>query len=112
VQPDYGLIMSVVVGRRSFIEENPETVAILLEEYAASIAFMTGNLYEAAQLAAYYEIIPNAAIAEQALPRTHITFISGETMKRNLLGFYNVLYQAAPQSIGGRIPDENFFFLP
>ena len=112
VQPDYGLIMSVVIGRRSFIEENPEVVATLMEEYAASIAFMTGNLTAAAQLAAYYEIIPNAAIAEQALPRTHMTFISGETMQRNLLGFYNVLYQAAPQSIGGRIPNENFFFVP
>jgi NitT/TauT family transport system substrate-binding protein len=112
IQPEYGLIMSVVIGRRGFLEENPEAVAILLEEYAASIEFMTANLQEAAQLAAYYEIIPNTAIAMQAIPRTHITFLNGETMKRNLLGFYNVLYQAAPQSIGGRMPDEKFFFIP
>lgn len=112
VQPDYGLIMSVVVGRRSFLEENPEAVAALLQEYAASIEFMTTNIPEAAQLAAQFEIIPNAAIAEMALPRTHITFLNGETMKQNLMGFYNVLYSQAPQSIGGRLPDENFFFMP
>jgi len=112
VQPDYGLIMSVVIGRRSFLEENPEAVATLLQEYAASIGFVTTNLQEAAELAAHFEIIPNAAIAMQALPRTHITFLNGETMKRNLIGFYNVLYQANPQTIGGRMPDENFFFMP
>jgi len=112
VQPDYGLIMSVVIGRRSFLEENPEAVATLLQEYAASIEFVTTNTPQAAELAAHFDIIPNAAIAMQALPRTHITFLNGETMKRNLMGFYNVLYQAAPQTIGGRMPDENFFFMP
>jgi len=112
VQPDYGLIMSVVIGTRAFLEQNPEAVAILLEEYANSIYFMTTNLTEAAELAARFEIIPNAAIAQQALPRTHITFLNGEAMKQNLLGFYNVLYQAAPASIGGQLPDENFFFIP
>jgi len=112
VQPDYGLIMSVVVGRRSFLAENPDAVAILLEEYANSIEFMTTNLTDAAQLASQFEIIPNAAIAEQALPRTHITFLNGTTMKQNLMGFYNVLYQANPATIGGRLPDEDFFFIP
>jgi len=112
VQPDYGLIMSVVVGRRSFLEENPEAIAILMAEYAASIEFMTTNIPEAALLAARYEIIPSAAIAEQALPRTHIVFLNGEVMKQNLMGFYGVLYQAAPQTIGGQLPDESFFFVP
>lgn len=112
VQQDYGLIMSVVVGRRSFLEENPEIVAILLEEYAASVGFVTTNVSAAAQLAAQFEIIPNAAIAETALPRTHITFLNGQTMKQNLMGFYNVLYSQEPRSIGGRLPDENFFYIP
>jgi len=111
IQPDYGLIMSVVIGRRSFLEENPATVTTLLAEYAASIEFVTSNIPQAAQLAARFDIIPNAAIAETALPRTHITFLNGEEMKRNLMGFYNVLYAQAPQSIGGRLPDETFFFM-
>ena len=112
VQPDYGLIMSVVIGRRSFIEENPQAVAILLQEYAASIEFVTTNIPEAAQLAAQFDIIRDPAIAEAALPRTHITFITGQQMKQNLTGFYGVLYSQTPRSIGGRLPDENFFFIP
>ena len=112
VQPDYGLIMSVVIGRRSFLEENPVAIAILLEEYAQSVEFVTTNIPQAAQLAAQFEIIPNPAIAEAALPRTHITFLNGQVMKQNLMGFYGVLYSQCPRSIGGRLPDENFFFIP
>jgi len=112
VQQDYGLIMSVVVGRRSFLEENPDVVAILMQEYADSIEFVRSNTAEAALLAAEFDIIPSPLIAEQALPRTHVTFLNGETMKRNLIGFLDVLYNEAPPSVGGRIPGESFFFVP
>ena len=109
VQPDYGLIMSVVVARREFIEENPEAVAIFLEEYAGSVEFVNTNIAEAADVAALFDIIPNPAIAAQAIPRTNIVFITGEEMRRNLEGFYRVLYEAEPQSIGGEMPDTTFY---
>ena len=112
VQPEYGLIMSVVVARREFVENYPEAVATLLEEYAQSIAFMTTNIPDAAQLAVDFGLIPNAAIAEAAIPRTHIVFITGDVMRQNLLGFYSVLYNENPDSIGGEMPEEDFFFIP
>ena len=112
VQPDYGLIMSVVIARREFLENNPEAVAIFMEEYSESIDFMTTHISDGAQLAVDFGLIPNVDIAESALPRTHIVFITGEEMRQNLIGFYNVLYDAAPESIGGELPGESFFFLP
>jgi NitT/TauT family transport system substrate-binding protein len=83
-----------------------------MEEYARSIAFMTGNAAEGAQLAVRFGIIPNAPIAETAIPRTHMVFITGEAMRRNLMGFYRVLYDANPATLGGKMPDEDFFFMP
>jgi len=112
VQNDYSLIMSVVIGRREFIENNLESVSILMEEYAKSIDFVSNNISEGAQLAVDFGIIPNTAIAETALPRTHLVFLSGEEMRRHLTGFYNVLYNANPDSIGGELLEESFFFLP
>jgi len=112
VQPDYGLIMSVVLVRREFLENNPEAVTAFMAEYAESIAFMTGNISAGAQLAVDFGIIPSVAIAEAALPRTHMVFLTGEEMRRNLIGFYAVLYDANPASIGGEMPSENFFFAP
>ena len=112
VQPDYSLIMSVVVGQREFIESNPEAVAVFMEEYAASINFMTTYIPEAAQLVADFGLAANAEVAAAALPRTHIVFITGEEMRRHLTGFFSVLYEANPQSIGGELPGDDFFFIP
>ena len=112
VQPEYGLIMSVVIARREFLENNPGAVATLMEEYASSIEFMTTHISEGAQLAVDIGLIPNTSIAESALPRTHIVFLTGEEMRQNLIGFYNVLYDAQPATIGGELPEEGFFYIP
>jgi NitT/TauT family transport system substrate-binding protein len=112
VQPDYGLIMSVVVARRDFLEANPEAVAAFMEEYASSIGFISGNITQGARLAVNFGIIPDVAIAQAAIPRTHMVFIDGDTMKRNLMGFYRVLYDANPAVIGGEMPDAGFYFMP
>ena len=112
VQPEYGLIMSVVVARRQFVEENPEAIMILMREYENSINYLLGNISSAAQLAVDFGIIPNVAIAEAALPRTHVVFIYGEAMRQNLIGFYGVLYRENPMTVGGRVPGGEFFFIP
>jgi len=112
VQADYGLIMSTVIARREFVEENPEAVSILMEEYAQSIAFMTANVAEGAQLAVDFEIIPALPVATAALPRMNLVFLTGTEMQRNLTGFFRVLYNEQPQSVGGALPSESFFFIP
>ena len=109
VQPDYGLIMSVVIARRDFLENNPSTVRIFMEEYAASIELMTADIPRGAQLAVDFGLIPNTSIAEAALPRTHIVFLTGEEKRRNLTGFFGVLYDAYPASIGGVMPGDDFY---
>jgi NitT/TauT family transport system substrate-binding protein len=105
-------MMSVVIARREFVENYPAAVISFMEEYAASVEFVNANVPEAAQLAVDFEIIPAVAIAEAAIPRTNIVFKTGDEMQRNLMGFYRVLYNANPESVGGEMPEEDFFFRP
>lgn len=109
VQPDYDLIMTVVIARREFIEANPDAVAVFLEEYAASVEFTNTNVPAAAQLAVDFDIIPTVAIAEAAIPRSNIVFITGDEMRQNLSGFFRVLYNANPETIGGAMPGDDFW---
>ena len=102
------MITGVVAARAAFIDENPEAVARFLADYAASVEFTNANISEAAELIGAYDIVP-AAVAEKALPGCHICFIDGAAMREKLSGYLQVLFDAAPESVGGALPDAAFY---
>lgn len=106
------LTMGCVVVRTEFAREHPEAVETFLEEYKASIDYMTdpANLDHAARLAETYGIVPKAAVAEKAIPAANLCFVTGDDMMDGIQGYYQVLYQADPASIGGSIPDGAFYY--
>ncbi|HSW36670.1 MAG TPA: ABC transporter substrate-binding protein [Candidatus Limnocylindrales bacterium] len=105
------LPMGVIIGQKEFILENEAALLTFLEKYEQSINFVNTNIPEAAALIAEHGILPNAQIAERAIPYSNIVFISATAGKPLLDDFYNVLYNFNPQFIGGEIPDDEFYFL-
>lgn len=105
------LIMTAVVARAEFIESNPGAVADFLAEYAASIDYVNTNVDEAAELIAGYGITPNAAIAKQAIPQCHLVFIAGADMAPAISGYFTVLYELDPASVGGALPDDAIYYV-
>jgi NitT/TauT family transport system substrate-binding protein len=110
ISPDAGLVMTAIVARREVLENHPEVIQAFMQEYAESIRFTQENVAEAAELAVAHGIIPAVPIAQAAIPRSNVVFITGEQMQRYLDGVLNVFYTQAPQSIGGQMPDDNFYF--
>lgn len=104
------LTMGCLVATKSFLSEHPEAVRIFLERYEKSIEEVSGDVKAAAELVAKYEITGNAAIAEKAIPDCGIVCITGKDMKEKLSGYYQVLYDANPASIGGNIPKDEFYY--
>ncbi len=105
------LTQGCVVVQTSFLEEHPDAVEKFLEEYKASTDYVNENQEDAAKLMAQYEIVPSEAIALQALPGCHIIFKSGQEMKDSIAGYYQVLFDADPTSIGGQLPDDDFYYI-
>lgn len=103
--------MGCVVARADFMEEHPQAVDRFLEEYAASIAYITGEHEDAAQLVVDAGIVPKVPIAKAAIPQANLVCITGEDMLE-INAYYEVLYQADPAAVGGSIPDDGFFYLP
>lgn len=103
------LVTGVVIVNNSFLENNKNEFETFLKEYEASVNFVNNNIGEASVLVGKYEIIPEA-IANKAIPLSNISFISGVEMQAKLSGYLKVLYNADPQSIGGQLPDEDFYF--
>ena len=106
------LPMGCIVARTDFIEENPDAVEAFLAEYEQSIAFVAdeSNRSEAAELVAQLGIAPSAGIATKAIPQCNLTFVTGEEMKDTLEDYYQILFRNNPDSIGGSMPYDAFYY--
>lgn len=106
------LTMGCLAVRTQFAQEHPEAVAQFLEEYAASIDYVNANPEAAAPLVADHGLAPSAAIAQNAIPSCHLVCITGRDIQPAIDGYYAVLFQADPASIGGSLPDDAFYYVP
>lgn len=104
------LITAGLVVRTEFAKEHPQAVADFLEEYNASTAYVNENVAEAAQLVEQYDIV-EAAVAEKAIPYCNIVCITGQEMMTSVQGYFQVLFDQNPQSVGGTLPGDDFYYL-
>ena len=105
-----GLITGVVVARKAFVEEHPAAVDTFLRNYAESVDWVNSNTADAAALISEFGIVEAAPIAEKALPHCNIVCITGEEMGTKLSGYLQVLFDAEPTSVGGKLPGEDFYY--
>ncbi len=106
------LVTGVTIVRNEFLAEYQPAVAEFLTEHEASAAFANENPDEASELIAALGIIEKAPIAKKALPYCNITCLTGEEMQTALSGYLQVLFDQNPQSVGGALPEEGFYYIP
>ncbi len=104
------LVQGVVIARKSFVNEHPEAIEQFLREYEKSSAFVNENIDEAAKLIVDVGILGNVEIAKKAIPNCNISFSKGEAMHKAVEGMLAVLFEANPKSIGGKLPDKDFYY--
>lgn len=103
------LVTGVLVARNDFLEKNPEAVATFLSEYQASTAYANSNVGEVSKMIEALDIV-KAAIAQKALPQCNITYLDGADMKEAVSGYLQILYDQNPQSVGGALPADDFYY--
>lgn len=103
------MITGVLVAQKGFIEENPEALNVFLDSYKKSVNFVNDDVEEGARLVGKYNIVPEG-VALKAIPYCNITFIEGSDMKIKLSGYLNVLFEQNEASVGGEMPDDNFYY--
>ena len=79
-------------------------------EYAASIEKAQTDVEGTAALCEQYGLIPKAALAQKAIPSCGLTFVTGAEMKTDLSAYLQVMYDAAPKSVGGALPGDDFYY--
>lgn len=107
---DCALMMGCVIARADFVEKNPDAVTLFLEDYKASIQAAQSNVEATATLCETYKIIPKAAVARQALPNCGLTYVTGDSMKKQLSAYLKVMFDYDPKVVGGALPGDDFYY--
>ncbi len=109
---DGSLVTGVTICRNDVLKEHKESIDTFMAEHKKSAEYVNANVTEAAALIVSAGIIEKAPIAEKAIPYCSITYVDGENMKSLLSGYLKVLFDTEPTSVGGTLPDENFYYMP
>lgn len=104
------LAMGCIVVNKEFAKNNKKIVDKFLKEYKDSVKWVNDNNAEASVLIEKHGILPKAKLAEIALPKCSIVYMDANESKEVLKGFYQVLFDFNPKSLGGKLPDEDFYY--
>ena len=104
------LITGVTVVRTAYAEEHPDVVQAFLTDYEKSVNAANTDIDGTAALCEEVGVVAKAAIAKKALPQCNIVFRRGEEMKKDISAYLQVLYDASPAAVGGKLPDDSFYW--
>lgn len=101
--------LSCIVVNKSFIKENPEFLENFLQSVKTSINWVKNNPYNAGEMGKEIGLGVTGEIINEAVTRMNLTFKSSKESKKELINYYNILYDIDPKSVGGEIPPSDFF---
>ncbi|WP_313164366.1 ABC transporter substrate-binding protein [Sedimentibacter sp.] len=104
------LYTGAVIVNKDFAENNKDFVEEFLKQYEASVNWVLENQKDASLLVEKNEIMPSAAVVEKAIPYCGIVYEPAHNVKDGLNEFYKILFDSNPASVGGKLPDEGFYF--
>lgn len=105
------LVTGVTIVRSEYLREHGDAVIEFLEAHEASVAAVNADPAAAAPLVVAAGIIDAEPIAQKAIPNCNLVCIRGREMYEALAGYLKVLEAQNPESVGGSLPSDNFYFL-
>lgn len=108
---DTQLITGVTVVRTAYAEDHPDVVQAFLKDYEKSVNAANTDIDGTAALCEEIGVVAKAAIAKKALPKCNIVYRRGEEMKKDISAYLQVLYDASPAAVGGKLPADNFYWV-
>lgn len=107
------LVQGVYIVRADFLEDHPQAVEAFLKAYDESQKEVNADPAAAAELIIEAGVlpIPKAAVIAKAIPGAHITYLDGAEMKKSVSACLATLFEIAPASVGGTLPDDAAYYV-
>ena len=104
------IAQTALIAKKSLIEKNPQLVEQFIASYQKSTQWVNSNPDSAAALIVKYEILPNIEVARNAIPRSNLKFVRAKSEMEQIGKYLTIFYQMNPEIIGGKVPDESFYY--
>jgi NitT/TauT family transport system substrate-binding protein len=101
--------MTVLVVDADFAAAQPDLLRLILDSVRDSIEWVRANPVEAGRLAERHDLGIRAAVASAAIPSSNYVFIPALEARPALEALYRVFLEFSPDSIGGRLPADDFY---
>jgi ABC-type nitrate/sulfonate/bicarbonate transport systems, periplasmic components len=101
---------TALLVKSEIIENNPQFVDRIINDYKKSTIWVNEHHSNAAELIVKFGILPDTNSALRAIPYSNLNVIESKKVKDNINDYLKVFYNMAPESIGGKLPDEKFYY--
>lgn len=108
---DTGIVQGIYLVRSDFLNDHPDEVDRFLSDAAQSVNRVL-NDENAPTIIVERGILGAEPIAKKAIPNCNIVLISGSEMKDLISDMLKTLFDANPKSVGGKLPEDDFYYVP
>lgn len=108
--PSSALTMGALIVRNDFLKNHKKEVGLFLEEYEKSVKEVNENPSYTAKLSVEKGLMPNEQVADKAIKKCSVVYITGKEMKEKLSSYLSVMYEINQKSVGGSLPDDGFYY--
>jgi NitT/TauT family transport system substrate-binding protein len=110
VTDDQEMPMGCLIVNKTFAEENKAAVNEFLKQYEESVEFVNTDIEAAAGIIAQQGILASAELAAIAIPNSAIVYKDAYENRNEIDAFLNLLHSYNPSSVGGALPNEDFYY--
>ncbi|PWJ85143.1 NitT/TauT family transport system substrate-binding protein [Oceanotoga teriensis] len=98
-----------LVVRTAFLRDNKELVEDFNKDYSKAIDWVNSNIDEASKLGMKYMNISDK-VTKASVERLNLRFKDAHDAKDEIEKYLKVLYDFNKESIGGKMPDDEFYY--
>lgn len=102
--------MTLIVVNSNYAKANPDKVEKFINIYEKASSWTRENPQEAGKSAEKANIGLQAKVAEKAIPNAAFTWKRAKEGKAEIEKLLSIFLDFAPESIGGKLPDEGFYY--
>ncbi len=96
--------------RKSLTQNDAQLVDDMNDMYIQSCNYLTDEPANAAGLLVKYGFFKDTVAAASAISLSNIRYVSAFAIEQEVNRYLNIFYEFNPESIGGKLPEKDFFY--